>query len=144
MAKGDIVLITFPFTDLSGTKLRPAFVLIDSPEDLTVCFITTQTQWQENNDLLINPTSTNGLRKISLIRINKIATLDKTLAKGLLGKLDLLETASLNNSLKLAQQLKLIRHIPLTALQQWVLQNSSSTLYISQLQNSTCHNKSQL
>jgi mRNA interferase MazF len=105
MAKGDIVLITFPFTDLSGTKLRPAVVLIDSPEDLTVCFITTQTQWQENNDLLINPTTTNGLRNPSLIRINKIATLDKTLAKGLLGKLDLSETASLNNSLKLALQL---------------------------------------
>lgn len=105
MAKGDIVLITFPFTDLSGTKLRPAVVLIDSPDDLTVCFITTQTQWQENNDLQITPTTTNGLRKISLIRINKIATLDKTLAKGLLGKLDLLETVSLNNSLKLALQL---------------------------------------
>jgi mRNA interferase MazF len=105
MAKGDIVLITFPFTDLSGTKLRPAVVLIDSPEDLTVCFITTQTQWQENNDLLIKPTSKNGLRKASLIRINKIATLDKTLAKGLLGKLDSLEIASLNNNLKLVLQL---------------------------------------
>jgi mRNA interferase MazF len=105
MAKGDIVLITFPFTDLSGTKLRPAVVLIDSPEDITVCFITTQTQWQENNDFLINPTSTNGLRKASLIRINKIATLDKTLAKGLLGNLDSLEIASLNNCLKIALQL---------------------------------------
>jgi len=105
MAKGDIVLITFPFTDLSGTKLRPAVVLIDSPEDLTVCFITTQTQWQEYNDLLIKPTSANGLRKDSLIRINKIATLDKSLAKGLLGKLESLEIASLNNSLKLALQL---------------------------------------
>lgn len=105
MAKGDIVLITFPFTDLSGTKLRPAVVLIDSPDDLTVCFITTQTQWQENNDLLISPTTTNGLKKVSLIRINKIATLDKSLAKGFLGKLDLPETAALNSSLRLALQL---------------------------------------
>ena len=24
MAKGDIILISFPFTDLSGSKLRPA------------------------------------------------------------------------------------------------------------------------
>jgi hypothetical protein len=27
MTKGDIVLITFPFTDLSGKKLRPAVVI---------------------------------------------------------------------------------------------------------------------
>ncbi len=29
MVKGDIVLITFPFTDLSGSKLRPAVILVD-------------------------------------------------------------------------------------------------------------------
>jgi mRNA interferase MazF len=42
MAKGDIVLITLPFTDLSGSKLRPAVVLAGTGLDLTVCFITTQ------------------------------------------------------------------------------------------------------
>jgi mRNA interferase MazF len=36
MTKGDIVLITFPFTDLSGTKLRPAVILIDTAIDITV------------------------------------------------------------------------------------------------------------
>lgn len=38
MVKGDILLITFPFTDLSGSKLRPTVVLADSELDVTVCF----------------------------------------------------------------------------------------------------------
>lgn len=50
MAKGNIVLITFPFTDLSGSKLRPAVVLADTGSDMTVCFITTQAGWQEATD----------------------------------------------------------------------------------------------
>jgi mRNA interferase MazF len=74
MAKGDLVLITFPFTDLSGSKLRPAVVLAETTLDLTVCFITTQIQWKENSDVLLSPTPTNGLKGISLIRTNKIAT----------------------------------------------------------------------
>jgi mRNA interferase MazF len=101
MAKGDIVLITFPFTDLSGSKLRPAIILAETPLDLTVCFITTQLQWQEDTDVELMPTPTNGLKKQSLIRTSKIATLDKTLAKGLLGRLSINELSDLNNKLKL-------------------------------------------
>ena len=105
MAKGDIVLITFPFADLSGSKLRPAVVLAETSLDLTVCFITTQLQWQEPNDVQLLPTSTNGLRKQSLIRTSKIATLGKTLAKGLLGRLTNTELADLNNKLKILLRL---------------------------------------
>ncbi|MFZ4057234.1 MAG: type II toxin-antitoxin system PemK/MazF family toxin [Ferruginibacter sp.] len=87
MAKGDIVLITFPFTNLTGSKLRPAVIIIESSLDFTVCFITTQLQWQEITDVELAPNSSNGLRMQSLIRTSKIATLDKSLAKGLLGQL---------------------------------------------------------
>lgn len=76
MVKGDIVLITFPFTDLSGTKLRPAIILAEIGTDITVCFITTQLQWQEPVDFLLHPTNTNGLKKQSLVRTGKITTLN--------------------------------------------------------------------
>ncbi|GAA4469144.1 type II toxin-antitoxin system PemK/MazF family toxin [Nibrella saemangeumensis] len=105
MAKGDIVLITFPFTELSGSKLRPAVVLADTSLDLTVCFITTQLGWQEATDVLLTPSATNGLRKPSLIRTKKIATLDKALAKGLLGRLSGQEVSELNTKLKQFLQL---------------------------------------
>ncbi|HMG15582.1 MAG TPA: type II toxin-antitoxin system PemK/MazF family toxin [Saprospiraceae bacterium] len=77
MTKGDIVLITFPFTDLSGSKLRPAIILFDSLLDFTACFITTQLGWQEPTDVLLFPNQTNCLRINSLIRTSKIATIDR-------------------------------------------------------------------
>lgn len=105
MPKGDIVLITFPFTDLSGSKLRPADVLADTNLDMTVCFITTQIGWQESTDVLLSPNTGNGIRKQSLIRTSKIATLDRSLAKGLLGTLSATELHDLNARLKVLLQL---------------------------------------
>lgn len=77
MRKGDIVLIPFPFTDLTGTKNRPALILADSDNDITVSFITTQLKWQEKFDIRLDPSNANGLKKDSLIRLNKITTLKK-------------------------------------------------------------------
>jgi len=57
MKKGDIVLIPFPFTDLSGNKLRPALVLISGKADVTVAFITTQMHWKEPNDVIVSQTN---------------------------------------------------------------------------------------
>jgi mRNA interferase MazF len=88
MKKGDIVLIPFPFSDLSGNKNRPALILIDSADDVTICFITTRLKWHSEYDIVIKPTALNGLKKNSLIRLNKLATVDKELVIGLLGELD--------------------------------------------------------
>lgn len=67
--------------------------------------ITTQISWQEPTDVLVIPSEKNGLRKKSLIRTNKIATLDRSLAKGLLGNLTSSEIDNLNNKLKVLLQL---------------------------------------
>ena len=99
MSKGDIVLIPFPFTDLSGTKTRPAVILIESEEYVTVCFITSQFKWQAEFDILIMPTELNGLKKPSLIRLSKLATIDKDMVIGRLGSIDEHYMSLLNKTL---------------------------------------------
>ena len=105
MAKGDLILIPFPFTDLSGKKLRPALVLYESNSDVTLCFVTTQLQWQEPTDLIVQPDSENGIKKISLIRLSKIATVDRKLAIGKIGRLNSSLIAELNQKLMVLLQI---------------------------------------
>ena len=88
MKKGDIILIPFPFSDLTGSKLRPAMVLVSAETDVSVCFITTQFQWKEKFDISLVPSPENGLKKESLLRTGKFATIDKDLILGRIGTLE--------------------------------------------------------
>lgn len=98
MRKGDIVLIRFPFTDLSGSKNRPALVLVSRQSDVVVAFITSNMIHSENWDVVLEPNSQNGLKQISAI---KIATLDKTLVLGKIGKVDSSDILKVNEGLTL-------------------------------------------
>lgn len=99
MQKGDIVLVPFPFTDLSGSKKRLALILITEELDVTVSFISSQLDWQEPTDLLLHPDKQNGLKKPSLVRICKIATIDKSLVIGRIGTISPAEIRELNKKL---------------------------------------------
>ena len=105
MPKGDIVLIPFPYTDLSGSKLRPALIMAETQFDVTVAFITTQLQWQEPTDILLQPQSNNGIKKLSLVSLSKLATIDKGLVVGSIGSINQAEKTELNLKLKLIFQL---------------------------------------
>jgi mRNA interferase MazF len=105
MNKGDIILIPFPFTDMTSTKLRPAVVLIETNYDLTVSFITTQMKWREATDIELFPSNKSGIKKVSLIRLSKMATVDKSLAIGKIGELQQVEMRELNVKLKRLFQL---------------------------------------
>jgi mRNA interferase MazF len=72
MKKGDLILISFPFTDFSGNKNRPALVLAIDHYDISVSFISTQLKWRSKTDILLFPSNDNGLKKKSLIRLSKI------------------------------------------------------------------------
>ncbi len=100
MKKGKIILIPFPFTNLSGNKTRPALVLATDTFDITVAFITSKLIKQETNDLEIFASETNGLKVASIIKLNKIATIENTLALGELGSLTDEEIKEVNKKLK--------------------------------------------
>ena len=73
--------------------------------EVTVCFLTTQIGWQEQTDVLLLPNVDNGIKKQSLIRTSKIATIYKVLAKGPLGKLSQIEISELDYNLRVLLQL---------------------------------------
>ena len=87
--KGDIVIIPFPFTDLSGNKRRPAFVVADLPgDDIIVCQITGKTKSDSFSLPLIAPDfDSGGLPIDSFIRPNKIFTADKNIILSTAGHL---------------------------------------------------------
>lgn len=86
LTRGDVVLIPFPFTDLSGEKVWPAVIverIVD--EDLLLAFVTSRvSQIDAWTDVLLGPNqpefSLTGLRVSSTVRLNKLTTLHRTLA----------------------------------------------------------------
>lgn len=88
--KAKIVLVHFPFTDLSGSKLRPALVIHEGEQDVIVTFISSKIPSSlQEFDLLITTDHpafrSTGLKISSVIKFDKIATLSKTLIEGEIG-----------------------------------------------------------
>lgn len=74
-------------------------VLFESEEDVTVCFITSQQKRISEFDLVIDPSDINGLKKKSIARLNKMATIDKNLILGRLGSLEVHQIEYLDQQL---------------------------------------------
>jgi len=88
MRKGIIALVPFPFTDLSGQKVRPALILHASQkgENCIVAFITSaQQRTAYPFDVPILSSKQNGLILNSVVKLNNLATLQKTIVLGELG-----------------------------------------------------------
>lgn len=100
MQKGDIILVSFPFTNLKGSKRRPAVLLFVGELDVIVSFITSKNTFLSETDLILNPRKKNGLKVTSTLRCDKIATLDKDLVKGKLGELMKEQVIEMNQKLK--------------------------------------------
>src|SRR5665213_3532540 len=81
MKTGTIILVPFPFSELTNIKVRPAVVIgltKDKYADLIVCAISSVIpEAQNKNEMLLKPDSVNNLRVESIIKIDRIVTLKK-------------------------------------------------------------------
>lgn len=85
---GTIVLVPFPFTDLSATKVRPALV-VSKPShvaDVILCFISSQKIRKGIPAIRLSADGATGLKVPSVVRLDKIATLDRRIILGELGR----------------------------------------------------------
>ncbi|HMO78370.1 MAG TPA: type II toxin-antitoxin system PemK/MazF family toxin [Candidatus Paceibacterota bacterium] len=88
--RGDVVLIPFPFSDLSGQKVRPALILSKHSKhnDVVVLFITSKSRNRGDFIVAIAPSKENGLKVQSEVVCDKIATLDRKTIIGQIGHLE--------------------------------------------------------
>ncbi len=84
---GQVVLATFPFSDLSSDKLRPCLVIgIADSNDILLCQITSKSYGSRKSVRLLKSDFSRGSLVVnSFIRPDKIATLDKAKIKRELG-----------------------------------------------------------
>jgi len=95
MTKYKIVLVPFPFDDLSSTKVRPAVCLTDliGPHDhLILAFITSRIPASPlKTDLVIDSSdldfASTGLRVSSALQLHRLMTVTKSLLRRELGAL---------------------------------------------------------
>ncbi len=85
---GEIVLLKFPYTDGLTYKRRPSLIISDFEDgDIVVCRITSQV-YDSNQDVYIESWEKSGLKLPSIVRVHKIATLDKAMVEVVMGKID--------------------------------------------------------
>lgn len=77
--KGEIVIVPFPYSDLSGAKRRPALVIADwDGDDVVCCQITSKSRFDGMEVELLNSDFESGSLPVgSNIRPNKIFTVFK-------------------------------------------------------------------
>lgn len=105
---GQIVLVPFPFTDLSTQKQRPALVISSTHyntthSDVIVVAITSRLSGSPSEDeyqLSKTEQQAGGLPKPSKVKLGKIVTLDQRLIRRDLGQLLLADTRHILSGIK--------------------------------------------
>ncbi|MGA2231507.1 MAG: type II toxin-antitoxin system PemK/MazF family toxin [Tepidisphaeraceae bacterium] len=112
--RGDVVLVPFPFADLTGKKVRPALIVSADPQgsELILAFITSvltnRSPRGAEIELLQSGAEfqSTGLKADSLIRLDKLVTLSSGVISRRLGKIGPSTKNALATMLRLAVGLR--------------------------------------
>ena len=90
LESGAIVLVTFPFTDLQSSKVRPALVLSSKGDDVIIVGIFSKDSEELREswvriDEFDSAFGQTGLKKASIIKTEKIAVVHRSLIRKELG-----------------------------------------------------------
>lgn len=92
--QGEIVIVPFPFSDLSNIRQRPVLILSKSKDnnqsdDIITCGITSNLKNSDYSVLIDNKDLERGvIPKQSRVKVNKIFTLDKAIIRKKVAKLN--------------------------------------------------------
>jgi mRNA interferase MazF len=86
--RGDLLLVPFPFSNLSATKRRPVLALTapDSYGDFVALPITSRPQTEHGLPLVADDLVTGSLPAASWVRTNRIVTLNTSLVVKTVGR----------------------------------------------------------
>src|ERR1039457_4562217 len=110
MKRGTIVLIKFPFTDLKSSKRRPAIVVsktTNNKNDVIVAFISSSIPitFSETDylfDIANKDFKSSGLKKKSVFKLDKIATLNTSIFTGETGSVSSETLIEIDKKLRIA------------------------------------------
>ena len=100
-SKSDVILVRYPFTDLTSSKVRPAVVISspDDSEDLFVAPLTSKTIYLLEGEFVLKNWTEAGLNVITAVK-RGVYTIHKSLIIKKLGRLSTTDTASLGIALR--------------------------------------------
>jgi mRNA interferase MazF len=106
MRTGDLVLVPFPFAELTQLKARPAVVIAETADryrDIIVAAISSVIPTViSRNEFIVLPNDTNGLRVESVVKVDRLVT---TKAEKIIAHLGQLIATDIDNLLLLFRAL---------------------------------------
>lgn len=102
--QGDIVLVPFPLTDLTSSKVRPAIVVscadVNQTADVILAAITTQLRHDNFSFPIENAHLTKPMHRQSEVRCHKLFTCEQSLIHKAMTRLSRVQVEKLTSAMK--------------------------------------------